>query len=259
MSTVELQLDEATGIASLWLNRPEAANAIDVTLAVDFGGAVDELVEWGKARAVLIRGRGKMFCGGGDVKSFAADPAAGVADVLAAWHPAVEALNAVEAPIIAGVHGSAAGAGFGLAGACDLVVATRSARFVPAYTAIGLSPDGSSSWFIPRLIGHHRAAELFLLNRPLGAEEAQSWGLVNIVVDDDALDAESEALALRLAAGPTVAYASVRKLLHGTWTATLSQQLEAERRGMADAAATSDAREGIAALIERRPAVFTGE
>ena len=257
MNTVELSVDPATHVAHLWLARPDAANALNIEMAGDVHSAVREIEARGDVRVVLLRGQGKMFCGGGDVKAFADDPGL-IERLLEIWHPAVLALLGLDAPVISAVQGSAAGAGLGLVVASDLVLAARSCRFVMAYTGIGLTPDGSSSWFLTRLVGHRRAAELTLLNRVLSAEQAESWGIVNIVVDDDALDAEAEKLAARLGSGPTLAYGRARRLLQASWANTLPDHLALEAREMALSSQSVDGREGITAFAARRPPNFTG-
>ena len=251
------------GIARLELNRPDAANAIDLGLAIALEEAVAEIAALGEqVRVVLLTGAGARFCGGGDVGSFAGEDPAKLPDLLAEitahLHPAVEQLVGLDAPVVVAVQGSAAGAGLGLVLAADLVVAARSAKFVMAYTGIGLSPDGSSSWFLPRIVGLRRAVELTLTNRVLTADEALEWGVVTSVVDDTELLTTAEALAQRLAAGPTRAYGRAVRLLHAAGDATLADHLEAERRELAASGATADAAEGVAAFAAKRKPTFKG-
>lgn len=260
--TVRLEITK--GIARLELDRPDAANAIDLRLAVDLEAAVDRLAADDSVRAVLLTGAGARFCAGGDVRAFASeaegsDDASGmIADITAHVHPAVEQLVALDAPVVAAVQGSAAGAGLGLVLAADLVIAARSARFVMAYTGIGLSPDGSSSWFLPRVVGLRRALELTLTNRVLSADEAQDWGIVTTVVDDDQLAAAAERLVEALAAGPTLAYGRAARLLRDAGFASLHDHLAAERTEVVASAATADAREGLSAFAAKRPPRFEG-
>lgn len=261
--TDSVRLTVDGGVARLELNRPDAANAIDLDLAVALEGAVGEIAARGNdVRVVLLTGAGARFCGGGDVGSFAgSDPAALpdlLAEITAHLHPAVEQLVGIDAPVVAAVQGSAAGAGFGLVLAADLVVAARSTKFVMAYTAIGLSPDGSSSWFLPRIVGLRRAVELTVTNRVLTAEEAQAWGIVTTVVDDDGLTDAAESLAQRLASGPTRAYGRAIRLLHATGDAELADHLAAERTALRESGATADAAEGVAAFANKRKPDFTG-
>jgi len=164
----------------------------------------------------------------------------------------------MDPPVVAAVHGAAAGAGMSLACACDLVVAAESARFTMSYSNAGLTPDGSSTYYLPRLVGLRRATELTLTNRRLSAQEAMEWGIVTRVVPDEDLSEEATALASQLAAGATKALGAAKRLLQSGWTETLETQMEHETQTIADMARTSDAPEGIAAFLEKRQAEFTG-
>jgi 2-(1,2-epoxy-1,2-dihydrophenyl)acetyl-CoA isomerase len=255
-------LSVADGIARLRLNRPDAANAVDLDLAIALERAVAELAADGSLRVVVLTGAGNRFCGGGDVRAFAAQPRDRLGDhlgeITAHLHPAVLGLVALDAPVVAAVRGSAAGAGLGLVLAADIVVAARSARFGMAYTAIGFSPDGSSSWFLPRVVGHRRALELTLTNRLLAADEACEWGMVTTVVDDDALDGAVDDLAAKLASGPTRAYGRAARLLRDAWTTPLDRHLDAERAALVASGGTGDGYEGVSAFTEKRPPRFAG-
>jgi 2-(1,2-epoxy-1,2-dihydrophenyl)acetyl-CoA isomerase len=156
------------------------------------------------------------------------------------------------------VNGAAAGAGFSMAASGDLVLAARSAKFSMAYTAAGLVPDGSASWYLPRIVGVRRAQELMLTNRRLSAEEAMDWGIVTRVVDDESLADEAAALATQIAAGPTIAYGSVKRLLAASLQNPLEAQLELESQAISEAAVTQDGREGVAAFFAKRAATFGG-
>jgi 2-(1,2-epoxy-1,2-dihydrophenyl)acetyl-CoA isomerase len=252
-------LDVADGVARLTLNRPDAANAISLTLAQALADATNELVGADEVRAVLLHGAGPRFCAGGDVKGFAAvGDALGeeLGLVLDALHRAVSNLAELDAPVVAAVQGSAAGAGLSLVLGADLVVAGASARFVLAYTGIGLVPDGGSTWYLARLVGLRRATELALTNRVLDAREALDWGLVTRVVPDDDVDTEADALVTQLAAGPTGALASAKRLLHRSLQSSLSDQLRAEAIEMVRAGESRDGQEGVRAFVEKRPPQF---
>ncbi|MCZ7525355.1 MAG: enoyl-CoA hydratase-related protein [Acidimicrobiia bacterium] len=256
-----LRLDVTGGLARVTLSRPEAANAIDLAMARELEEAALRLDGDPSVRAVLLTGEGRMFCGGGDVKAFAAagdDLPALLREITTHLHAGVSRLVRLDAPVVAAVHGSAAGAGLGLVTAADLVLAGESARFTMAYTAIGLVPDGSSTFFLPRLVGHRRATELTLTNRVLSAAEALEWGLVNRVVPDADLEREATHLAAGLADGPTRAFGGAKALLRGAWTETLETQMELESRGLREAALTADAPEGLAAFVEKRRPEFRG-
>jgi 2-(1,2-epoxy-1,2-dihydrophenyl)acetyl-CoA isomerase len=252
------------GVARLTLNRPNAANAIDLTVGQALAAAATELADSSTVRAVLLSGNGARFCGGGDVRAFAeaAGEGPGLPDkltgIVAALHEAIEAFARIDAPIIAAVHGSAAGAGLSLVALSDLVLAGASTKFVMAYTAIGLTPDGGSTWYLPRIIGLRRAVELTLTNRALSADEAQEWGLVTRVVPDATLMSEAEVLATQLATGPTKSFGVAKRLLNGSLDASLTDQLANEERELLAAGGREDAREGVTAFAEKRPATFTG-
>jgi 2-(1,2-epoxy-1,2-dihydrophenyl)acetyl-CoA isomerase len=173
-------------------------------------------------------------------------------------HAAISRFARMRAPLVAAVNGTAAGAGFSLVCAADLVVAAESARFTMAYTRAGLTPDGSSTYFLPRLVGTRRALELMLTNRTLSAAEALEWGLVNRVVPDAELEEQATSLARSLAAGPTAAFGSVKRLVENSTRDSLESQMEHEARAIADAARSPDAREGIDAFFAKRAAKFSG-
>jgi 2-(1,2-epoxy-1,2-dihydrophenyl)acetyl-CoA isomerase len=224
--------------------------------------AADECDTDASVRAVVLTGTGKMFCAGGDLKEFHGygdSISRKLKEITTYLHAGSSRLARMRAPVISAVNGTAAGAGFSLAIASDLVLAAESAKFTMAYTAAGLSPDGSSSYFLPRLVGLRRAQELMITNRRLTAAEALDWGLVTKVVPDDDLMKEASALAKQLANGPTNAFGVVKKLLIETYGANLESQLELESRGIADMAGTKDGREGISAFLARRTPEFTGE
>ncbi|MGH0032014.1 MAG: enoyl-CoA hydratase/isomerase family protein [Myxococcota bacterium] len=249
------------GVATLTLNRPDAANAIHLPLARELMDAAIRCDEDPAVRAVLLTGTGKMFCAGGDLRSFAEKgdelPAA-LKELTVYLHAATTRLARMDAPVVVAVNGAAAGAGFSLAVSGDLVLAAESAKFTMAYTAAGLSPDGSSSWYLPRLVGTRRTQELMLTNRRLSAAEAREWGLVTRVVADDALAGEARELAGQLAQGPTRAFGTVKKLLLTSHGEGLETQLEHEARGIAAMAGSADGREGIQAFLEKRAPKFTG-
>jgi 2-(1,2-epoxy-1,2-dihydrophenyl)acetyl-CoA isomerase len=250
----------ADGVATLTLARPEAGNGIDLQLAKDLH---EVTMAWSvdrRVRAVLITGEGKNFCVGGDLKSFAArdDLPVHLTDVTTYLHAANSRLIRMDAPVIAAVQGSAAGAGMSLVASCDLVLAAASSKYVMAYTAIGLTPDGSGTWALPRTIGLRRALELVLTNRRLDAEEALHMGLVTRVVPDDRLADDALALARSLAAGPTGAFGAAKRLLRESLTTDLEAQLALETQSLAAAAGSADGVEGIAAFLEKRAAAFTG-
>jgi 2-(1,2-epoxy-1,2-dihydrophenyl)acetyl-CoA isomerase len=249
------------GLAHLTLNRPKAANSFNLDLAREFLETATICAKDSAIRAVLLTGAGRMFSAGGDLKNFAAaedripERVAATADAL---HAAILKFARMNAPMVAAVNGPAAGAGMSLVCMTDMALAAESASFTMAYTASGLSPDGSSTYFLPRVVGMRRARELMLTNRRLSAAEAHAWGIVERVVPDDDLMAEAEKLARALASGPTLAFGAVKKLLLESQTAQLEDQLDAETSAIVSMTRTSDGREGVAAFREKRKPSFKG-
>lgn len=253
-------LDVHGGVARVTLNRPDAANAIDLALAKALHETVADVAATDDVRVVLLTGAGARFCAGGDVRAFATsaeDLGDELAAVLAELHPAVELLAAMDAPVVAAVQGSAAGAGLSLVAGADLVVAAESTKFVMAYTGIGLVPDGGSTWYLPRVVGLRRALDLALTNRVLSAEEACDWGLVSRVVPDAELADATEDLVTSLVAGPALALGSAKRLLRDALSETLEAQLAHEATRMVLAGGSADGREGVAAFVEKRRPTFT--
>ncbi|MFQ5611764.1 MAG: enoyl-CoA hydratase/isomerase family protein [Anaerolineae bacterium] len=249
------------GVAHLTLNRPQAANALNSQMALDLFDAAVRCDQDPAVRAVLITGAGKLFSGGGDLREFATreDLAGHLKKLTYYFHAAMSCLARTDAPVIAAVNGTAGGAGMSLVCACDIVYAAESARFTMAYTNAGLTPDGSSTYFLPRIVGLKRALELALTNRRLSAQEALAFGIVSRVLPDDQVLGEATALAVQLAAGPTRAFGVTKRLLHAGMTESLETQMEREARGIIDISHTADAREGIAAFLEKRRPAFKGE
>jgi 2-(1,2-epoxy-1,2-dihydrophenyl)acetyl-CoA isomerase len=261
MDYQNLRFELAEGVATITLNRPDAANAIDLALARELMQVAIRCDEDASVRAVLLTAAGKMFCAGGDLKSFSAQGdrlPSHLKEVTTNLHAATSRFSRMDAPLVVAVNGTAAGAGFSIAISGDLVVMAESAKLTMAYTAAGLSPDGSSTWFLPRLVGMRRAQELMLTNRRLSAAEALDWGLVNQVVPDAELAATAGALARQLASGATRAFGTVKSLLASTFSESLETQMELEARGIAAMAGGSDGREGIEAFVAKRAPKFSG-
>jgi 2-(1,2-epoxy-1,2-dihydrophenyl)acetyl-CoA isomerase len=255
------RFEVSEGIARVTLDRPEAANAMDLDSSrelMDISIACDERDD---VRVVVIGASGKIFCAGGNLKSFEAfgpDIGPRLKEMTVYLHAAISRFARMDAPLVTAVGGMAAGAGMSLAICGDLVVASQSAQFTMAYTAAGLSPDGSSSYYLPRLVGLRRAQELMLTNRRLGAAEALEWGLVTRVVPDAELEAEVDRLARGLAAGPTAAYGSVKRLLAATFDTGLESQMDLEAREIVDNARGADGAAGIRAFVAKARPEFGG-
>jgi 2-(1,2-epoxy-1,2-dihydrophenyl)acetyl-CoA isomerase len=251
----------SNGIATVTLNRPDAFNALDMQLARELHDAIIESSEDEAVRVVVLTGTGRAFCAGGDVKGFCDTIdtiGAHVKRMTTELHGAVSRMIRMPKPVISAVNGVAAGGGMSLALAGDLILATESARFTMAYTQIGASPDGSSTFTLPRLVGVKCALELTLLNPVLSAQEAKEWGIVNRVFPDDQFQAEVQNIAAQLAQGPTLAYGRTKALFYSSTSETLETQMEYETLHIAASGKTADFREGVAAFAEKRQASFQG-
>lgn len=262
MSYETIRFETADGVSRITLDRPDDANALNAQMGRELYDAALRCASDRGLRAVVITGRGKMFCAGGDLKSFHAEGEAAAAAVMrlaSTLHAALIRFAQLDAPVIMAVNGTAAGAGFSLALAGDFVIASERARFVSAYTAAGLTPDGSSTYFLPKHVGLLRAKELLFTNRALSAEEACAWGLVNKVVPEDALEAEADALAADFAQGPTLAFGGLKQLLLSAYDTPLESQLERETRGIVAMIDSRDGRHGIESFVEKRKPSFRGE
>lgn len=256
-----ITLEAAHGIATITLNRPDAYNALSLTLGRELFDAVLQVDEDPAVRCVVLTGAGKAFCGGGDVKDFVQSlPRIGVVikELTTYVHGAVSRLVRTPKPVITAVNGVAAGGGLALALAGDLVVAAESARFTMAYSRIAATPDGSSTYWLPRLIGIRRAMELFYTNRVLSAREAVEWGLATRVVADGEFPEAVRRLAADLAQGPTLALGSGKRLFHLSTTESLETQMEHESQAIAQSGHTEDFAEGVRAFAEKRAPSFRG-
>lgn len=259
MSYSTLLYETSEGVTKITLNRPDAANSLNAAMARELMEASIRASEDRAVRAVILTGAGRMFSGGGDLKSFAAQGErlpSHLKEVAGHLHLAISRFVRMEAPVIAAVNGSAGGAGLSLCMFADLVIAAESAKFTLAYTRAGLSPDGGSTYFLPRIIGVRRTLELALTNRVLSSREALEWGMVNKVVPDADLQREAQALAAQLASGSLGALGTAKRLLHHSFTESLETQMELEAQGIAAQAGTANAREGIAAFIAKRSPKF---
>ena len=261
MAYQTLTYEVKDAVATITLNRPEAFNALNLALGRDLFHAALEADEDRAVRCVVVTGAGKAFCAGGDVKDFVehADRIGILVKELTTYlHGAVSRLARSPKPVVMGVNGVAAGGGMSLALAGDLVVAAESARFTMAYSRIGASPDGSSSYFLPRLIGVRRAMELHFTNRVLTAREALEWGLVNRVHPDPEFAASLGVLARELAQGPTLAFGRAKQLFHQSTSESLETQMELEAQAIAASGHTEDFKNGTAAFARKQPPTFQG-
>ena len=258
--TILLEIRDA--VACITLNRPEKLNAFTARMHEELSKAMDQVRGSETVRALLITGNGRGFCAGQDLNERAMSGGAGTVELRSglekSYNPLVRGLRDLHIPVICAVNGVAAGAGCNFALAADIVIAARSASFIEVFSRIGLIPDAGGTYVLPRLIGAGRAMALSLLAEPLSAEQAATWGLIWRCVDDEALMAEARALAQRLAAGPTRAYALIKQALNASPSNTLEQQLALEAKLQREAGRTADFHEGVKAFLEKRAPRYQG-
>ena len=260
MSAVLVSLD--AGVLGITLNRPEKLNAFVPDMHRELRKALERAKDEPAVRAVLLTGAGRGFCAGQDLSERNVAPGAAPIDLSESlgsnYNPLVRRLRELPKPVVCAVNGVAAGAGANIALACDLVVAARSASFVQSFSRIGLVPDSGGTYFLPRLVGSARAMGLALLGEKLSAEDAERWGLIWKVVDDNKLADFSFNLARELACGPTRGYGLIKKALNFSANNTLDAQLELERDLQREAGFSADYREGVSAFLQKRKPDFNG-
>ena len=252
----------AGGVLEITLNRPDRLNAFNESMHALLRAAIQRAHDDDAVRAVLITGAGRGFCAGQDLGDRDPRKMDGPPDLGhtldSFYNPTLRLIRSLEKPVIAAVNGVAAGAGANMALACDIVLAARSARFIQAFSKIGLTPDAGGSWSLSRLLGEARAKGLALTAEPLGAEQAEAWGLIWKAVDDDQLMPQARALAAKLAAGPTRGLGLTKVSIQSAATRSFDAQLDVERDLQRTAGRTADYAEGVAAFLDKRAARFQG-
>ena len=255
-----VKLAIAGGVATIVLNRPHVMNAMDGEMMQQLRPVTESVEKDASVRAVVLRGEGAAFMAGGDVAVFH-QQLADLPELIVTWgremHAAFLALRRMGKPVLASVHGAVAGAGFSLMCAADLAIAAVDTRFTLAYANIGASPDGGSTYFLPRLVGYKKTMEMIMMPDRFDAETARLHGLVNWVVPNEKLAEETARIAQRLAAGPTRAYAEAKRLVNQSLD-PLDAQMEQELQAFSRCARGSDLKEGVTAFVEKRKPVFTG-
>jgi 2-(1,2-epoxy-1,2-dihydrophenyl)acetyl-CoA isomerase len=250
------------GVAKIVLNRPEVLNAFNEKLGEEFAQSLKAAEEDSSVRVVVVTGAGRGFCAGEDLGALLEAKSRGNVDLgdslRRKYNPVIMKMVDMPKPLIASINGVAAGAGFSIALACDLRLASEKATFIQAFTRVGLAPDSGSSFFLPRLIGYARAAEAMLTAQPIDAPTAERLGIVNKVVVHGELEAKTDELARQLATGPTQAYSLVKKALMFGLTHTLAESLEHEAQAQTIASNTEDHLEGLKAFVEKRKPSFKG-
>ena len=254
----ETILFEPGAVARITLNRPDRLNSFTAQMHEELRDALGKLDD---ARVLVLTGAGRGFCAVQDLNDRAVAPGEAVdlgETVQACWNPLVRSLTSLPQPVIARVNGVAAGAGANIALACDMVVAAKSAKFIQSFSAIGLIPDSGGTWVLPRLLGQARALGLALTGEPLPADRAAEWGLIWKAVEDEALDAEVDAIASKLASLPPLGLAAIKDMIRTSWQYSLDEELERQAGAMRRLGFTEDYREGVAAFLEKRTPSFTG-
>ncbi len=253
-----LQVERNGAVVTLRFNRPGALNAVNVPMAQAFLQAARELASDSSVRAIVLCGAGKGFMAGGDLATLRANPRQAAAELIGPLHEALTVLAAMDAPLIAQVHGVAAGAGLSLMLQADFVIVAEGTRFSMAYVNIGASCDVGASWALPRLVGLRRALEISMLGETLSCAQALQLGLVNRVVPAAELETEVTAFAQQLASGPTAALGRLRRLMRESFGRDLPAQLAAEADAFTQCAETEDFKTGIDAFFAKQPAQFVG-
>jgi 2-(1,2-epoxy-1,2-dihydrophenyl)acetyl-CoA isomerase len=258
MSQTTVNVETRGAVAVVTIDRPDSSNTLNVQVGMDLLAAAITCGRNSAVRAVVLTGAGKHFCFGGDLRAMQAKGGgveAYIRELTGYLHTAISQFVRMDAPVIAAVNGTAAGGGVGFVAMADLAIAGESSRFNLAYTASGLVPDCSTTFFLPRIVGAKRTLELMLTNRTLDAKEALAWGLVNQVVPDATVLPEALKLAEKLAAGPLRAFGKTKRLLAQS-LAGLDSQMVLESEGIAQQAATPEGQEGISAFLEKRKPRF---
>jgi 2-(1,2-epoxy-1,2-dihydrophenyl)acetyl-CoA isomerase len=258
-----LLVDMADGVATLTLNRPESLNSLSLELKVQLRDTLEKIAGDDSVRAVVLTGAGRAFCVGQDLREHVglleSGSTAPLDTVRAHYNPIAMLLTEMPKPVVAAVRGMAAGAGAGLALLADFRIGGPKTGFLMAFANVGLAGDTGVSWTLPRLVGHAKATELLMLAQPINSAEANRLGMLTTLVDDDeqVLPVAQE-LAVRLASGPTVAYAQIKRELQVGASATLAETLEAEAVAQTVSGATADHRSSVEAFVAKQPPVFTG-
>lgn len=262
MTNDAMRLDIDGNVATITMTRPEKANTVNAAFAREFRAVAEACRDDGRVRAVLLCSEpGKIFCAGGDLglfKEMGDDVAAGLDGLLADFHPAVEIFGTMDAPLISAIDGVAGGAGFSLVLASRFAIASERSKFCMAYTRAGLTPDGGSTYYLPRIVGLRRAEELMVTNRTLSAAEALDWGIINRVVPPEDLMETAQSFAREIASGATGAYGDVRRMLISSLENSMMRQLDLEGEAIKARATSPDGKEGIDAFLNKRDPNFTG-
>lgn len=262
MTPQSILVDSSEGVLTITLNRPDVLNSFTKAMAREVQDALKTAAESADIRAVLLTGTGRGFCAGQDLAEALPEGDGPMPDigefVTASYNPIIRAIRTLEKPVVCAVNGTAAGAGANLAFACDLTVAAEEAQFIQSFAKLGLIPDTSGTFFVPRLVGPQRATGMFFLGEKMTATKAKEWGLIWDVVPHAVLHDTSLALAKLLAMQATRGFGLTKRAMNASWANSLDQQLEVEAQAMREAGQTHDYEEGVRAFLEKRKPVYTG-
>ncbi len=262
LEAIEIEVSEAEGYGIIFLNRPNQLNALNTQLSLDFCSAIENVSKNNKIRCVIITGKGKIFSAGGDLVEFknAKDPSLHLYNLAKSFHEGIKILKAMHAPSIAAINGACFGVGLSLACACDLRICHESAKFAVAFTSVGLSPDSSMTFHLPKIVGLPMANEMAILNRVLTAEDAKKYNLVSkIINNEENFLEEVKKIAVKISQGPTLAFGATKRLFLESFSNDLENQLEKELISISQLAATEDFQEGAGSFLEKRKANFKGK
>lgn len=260
LKTIIVEIEESENYAIIYLNRPDQLNALNFQLAEDFYSALEMIAKNENIRCVVITGNGNAFCAGGDLGAFkkAEEPDNFLFNLATIFHKGIKLLKNINAPSIAAVNGACFGVGLSLACACDLRICSENAKFGVAFTSVGLSPDSSLTFHLPKIVGLPLANEMAILNRMLNAEEAMKYNLVSKVTTDDLLLEEVKGIAKKISHGPTMAYGSTKRLFTMSFSNDLESQLSEEIINIKKNATSEDFQEGVNSFFEKRKPNFKG-
>ena len=258
MTQEHLLVEKLGPVLSLTLNRPESLNAFSPEMIFGLTNTIREAQTNADLQVIVLYGAGRSFSAGGDVKTMGQASSEQIYEHIGRLNELILTMKATEKPIIAAVHGFAAGAGFNLALACDMIIAAEDSKFALSFSQVGLVSDGGGSYFLPKLIGPHLAKQLFFSAEPISAEQLHQLGVVNFLFPVEKLQEETTKLALKLAHGPGKAFGKQKKLIEQSFTASLDEILEQERLIQTLMVQTEDHHEGIAAFKEKRKPQFKG-
>jgi 2-(1,2-epoxy-1,2-dihydrophenyl)acetyl-CoA isomerase len=261
LETIILEIEESENYAMIYLNRPDQLNALNFQLAEDFYSVLEMIAKNENIRCIVITGNGNVFCSGGDLGAFrkAKEPDNFLYNLAKVFHKGIKLLRTIDAPSIAAVKGACFGVGLSLACACDLRICSEKARFGVAFTSVGLSPDSSLTFYLPKIVGLPLANEMAILNRTLNAEEAMKFSLVSNVISENLFLEEVKGIAKKISHGPTMAYGSTKKLFTASFSNDLDSQLSEEIINIKKNASSEDFQEGISSFFEKRRPNFKGK